>query len=469
MKSIRFATFLPLVLLVALTSFGQSFRGALRGEVKDASGASIAGATISARNVQTALIRTDTTSADGSYVISELPSGSYEVTATGANLQPVRLAAKVDVGADTVLDFTLGKVAQVVQTVEVQASSALLDPTQDTLSQVIENKLAIDLPLNGRDFGKLVALTPGVTVEGSGVAGTEKGFGQFNINGNRDRSNNYLLDGTDNNDPFFNNSALNQVGITGVPASLLPIDAIEEFNLQTQATAEYGRNSGAAVNVITKSGGNNFHGSVFEYLRNSELDARNYFNDKPSPHSPFKNNQFGASLGEPIVHDRTFFFGAYEAQRERVTSDFLLGAPTTAQIAAAEADAGGAASVNPALVKALNYYPTATAVDPGTGNGTAEVAVPDKSDLNSAIIKVDHQFTPNETLTGRYAYSGGNQRYLLGGTSYGGGSRLSEFAQLSPTRVQVVSASLLSVFSTRKLNELRFGYSRYRTSVVRHK
>ena len=464
MKSIRFATFLSLVLLVALASFGQSFRGALRGVVKDASGAAIAGATVSARNVQTALIRTATTSSDGSYVISELPSGSYEVIATGVNLQPVKLAAKVDVGADTALDFALGKVAQVVQTVEVQVSSALLDPTQDTLSQVIENKLVIDLPLNGRDFGKLVALTPGVTVEGSGVAGSEKGFGQFNINGNRDRSNNYLLDGTDNNDPFFNNSALNQVGITGAPASLLPIDAIEEFNLQTQATAEYGRNSGAAVNVITKSGGNNFHGSVFEYLRNSALDARNYFNDKSNPHSPFKNNQFGASLGGPIVHDRTFFFGAYEGQRERVTSDFLLGVPTTAQIAAAEADAGGATSVNPALLKVLNYYPTATAIDPGTGNGTAEVAVPDKNDLNSAIIKVDHQFTPSETLTGRYAYSGGNQRYPLGGTSYGGGSRLSEFAQLSPTRVQVVSASLLSALSARKLNELRFGYSRYRTS-----
>ena len=447
MKSFRFATLLLLVLLVAQASFSQSFRGALRGEVKDASGAAIAGATVSARNVQTALIRTATTSADGGYVISELPSGSYEVTATGANLQPVKLAAKVDVGADTALDFTLGKVAQVEQTIEVQASSSLLDPSQNTLSQVIENKLVIDLPLNGRDFGKLVALTPGVTVEGSGVAGSEKGFGQFNINGNRDRSNNYLLDGTDNNDPFFNNSALNQVGITGAPASLLPIDAIEEFNLQTQANAEYGRNSGAAINVITKSGGNNFHGSVFEYLRNSALDARNYFNDKPNPQSPFKNNQFGGSLGGPIVRNRTFFFGAYEGQRERVTSDFLLGVPTTAQIAAAEVAAGGAASVNPALLKILNYYPPAAAIDPATGNGTAEVAVPDKNDLNSAIVKVDHQFTPSETLTGRYAYSGGNQRYPLGGTSYGGGSRLSEFAQLSPTRVQVVSASLLGTWT----------------------
>jgi len=455
---------------LAAASFGQSFRGGLRGQVKDASGASIAGASISARNIRTSQTRTATSASDGNYAINELPAGSYEVTASGASLEPVKLAAKVDVGADTALDFTLGKLAQVQQSVEVQASSSLLDPTGDTLSQVIENKLVIDLPLNGRDFGKLVALTPGVTVEGSGVAGTEKGFGQFNINGNRDRSNNYLLDGTDNNDPFFNNSALNQVGITGAPASLLPIDAIEEFNLQTQAPAEYGRNSGAAVNVITKSGGNQLHGAAFEYLRNSALDARNYFNvihnanGTTNPHSPFKNNQFGASLGGPIVKNRTFFFGAYEGQRERVTSDFLLGVPTPAQITAAE-NYAAPSTVNQNLVNLLaKYYPAPTAIDPTSGNGTANVAVPDKNDLNSAIVKIDHQFSEREMLTGRYAYSGGNQRYPLGGTTYGGGSRLSDFAQLSPTRVQVVSASLLSTFSASKLNELRFGYTRYTTS-----
>jgi hypothetical protein len=474
MKSLRTATLLLFVLCLGAASFAQSFRGALRGQVKDASGANISGATVSARNLQTSATRSAKCAADGSYSISELPAGTYEVTASGANLQPVKLTAKVDVGADTSLDFTLGKVTQVEQTVEVQATAPLLDPTEDTLSQVIENKLVIDLPLNGRDFGKLVALTPGVTVEGSGVAGTEKGFGQFNINGNRDRSNNYLLDGTDNNDPFFNNSALNQVGITGAPASLLPIDAIEEFNLQTQAPAEYGRNSGAAVNVITKSGGNQFHGAVFEFLRNSALDARNYFNTKtfpetgqPDPHSPFKNNQFGASLGGPIEKNRTFFFGAYEGQRERVTSDFLLGVPTTAQInsavAYAAANSGTPANLN-LLSLISKYYPTPTYVDPTSGNGLAEVGVPDKNDLNSAIVKIDHQFTSTETLSGRYAYSGGNQRYPLGGTTYGGGSRLSDFAQLSPTRVQVVSASLLSTLSSSKLNELRFGYSRYRTS-----
>ena len=190
------------------------------------------------------------------------------------------------------------------------------------------------------------------------------------------------MDGTDNNDPFFNNSALNQVGITGAPASLLPIDAIEEFNLQTQATAEYGRNSGAAVNVLTKSGGNRFHGTLFEYLRNSALDARNYFDVKlnpdgsSNPHSPFKNNQFGGSLGGPIARNRTFFFGAYEGQRERVTSNFLFFVPTSAQITAAEALAKSAqGSVNPALVNLLTkYFPPATGAEGGIGtaNGTAQ-------------------------------------------------------------------------------------------------
>ena len=470
-SNIRKIALLLLVLGLSVALSAQSYRGGLRGEVKDPGGNALARVTVTARNVETSQARTVTTASDGGYAIHELAAGNYEVTAIAAGLQLARQTVKVDVGTETAVNFTLGKLEQVEQTIQVETTVNQLDTSSSTLSQVIENKLVIDLPLNGRDFGKLVALTPGVTVEGSGVAGTEKGFGQFNINGNRDRSNNYLLDGTDNNDPFFNNSALNQVGITGAPASLLPIDAIQEFNLQTQATAEYGRNSGAAVNVITKSGGNQFHGAVFEYLRNSALDARNYFNTKTfsdgteEPHSPFKNNQFGASLGGPIVKGKTFFFGAYEGQRERVTSDFLLGVPTPAQIAAGVAEAGGVGAINPALISLINkYYPSPTRIDPITGNGTAEVAVPDKNDLDSFIIKVDHQINDRNTLSGRYAFSGGNQRYPLGGTSYGGGSRLADFAQLSPTRVQVVSLSLLSTLSANKLNELRFGYSRYRTS-----
>src|SRR5207248_8501633 len=226
-----------------------------------------------------------------------------------------------NVGLDTTANFDLSKVERKVERVTVTASAPVIEATRDVLSEVVDRKLVAELPLNGRDFGKLVALVPGVTVEPSGVAGTQFGFGQFNIDGNRDRSNNYTLDGTDNNDPFFNNSALNQVGITGAPASLLPIDSIEEFNLQSQFAAEYGRNTGAAVNVITKSGTNNFHGSVFEFFRNDVLDARNFFNPAGTPKTAFRNNQFGGSLGGPIYKDHTFFFGAYEGQRERVGSN----------------------------------------------------------------------------------------------------------------------------------------------------
>lgn len=225
------------------------------------------------------------------------------MTATATSFTPNTQIVAVSVGIDTIADVTLAVGPSQRQSVNVVARTPLVESSRDVLGQVVENRLVTQLPLNGRDFGKLVALTPGVTVEGSGVAGTEKGFGQFNINGARDRSNNYTLDGTDNNDPFFNNSALNQVGITGAPASLLPIDAIQEFNLETQFGAEYGRNSGSVVNVLTKSGTNRFHGSAFEYVRNDLFDARNFF---AASKSEFRNNQFGGSLGGPSLVTRRF-------------------------------------------------------------------------------------------------------------------------------------------------------------------
>lgn len=470
MEKTRKAQFLLLPLLLIAFVVGaraQSFRGGITGQVRDVSGAVLAQGSITARNIATGVTRSVMVGNDGSFSFRELPAGDYEVSAESAGLQVVKKLVKVSVGLDTSVDFDLARVKQVEQQVQVEAVAPLIDPTSDTLAQVIENRLVVDLPLNGRDFGKLVALTPGVTVEGSGVAGTEKGFGQFNINGNRDRSNNYLLDGTDNNDPFFNNSALNQVGITGAPASLLPIDAIQEFNLETQVPAEYGRNSGATVNILTKSGSNQFHGSAFEYVRNSALDARNYFNTRynqdgtPNPQSPFKNNQFGGSLGGPLVKNRTFFFTAYEGQHERVTSDFTLFTPTAAQVDAAKTIAlqqlGGGGTLNPALDKILDFFPTSST---GQLNGT----VRDKNDLNSVIGKIDHQFNDKESLFANYVYSSSDQRFPLGGLGYGAGSRIAQFAQVSPTKVQVVSAGLLSTLNGGKLNELRFGYSRYTTS-----
>ncbi len=256
------------VVLIPALLFAQSFRGSIRGSVKDASGALLAGAKITAKNNATGLVRESKTSSDGTYIIAELPAGVYSVMAEATGLSPVAQNVVVNVGLDTTADFDVTDIQKHVEALTVTEAAPIVDAERDVLGEIVDRKLVTELPLNGRDFGKLVALVPGATVEPSGVAAIQSGFGQFTINGNRDRSNNYTLDGTDNNDPFFNNSAFNQTGIGGAPASLLPIDAIQEFNLQSQFAAEYGRNSGSVVNIITRSGTNQIHGSAFEFLRN---------------------------------------------------------------------------------------------------------------------------------------------------------------------------------------------------------
>jgi len=462
------------LLLIASSAWAQSFRGSIRGTVTDPSGSVIAGAKVSARNIDTGMQREATTGRDGAYVLAELPAGEYTVMAESAGLSPSAQNVQVNVGLDTSANFDLTKVQKRQEELTVKEEAPLVETTRDVLGEVVERRMVEDLPLNGRDFGKLVALVPGATVEPSGVAAIQSGFGQFAINGNRDRSNNYTLDGTDNNDPFFNNSAFNQTGIGGAPASILPIDAIQEFNLQSNFGAEYGRNSGSVVNIITKSGSNQIHGSVFEFLRNDYFDARNFFNRlvDPSgnhiPKSEFRNNQFGVSVGGPIIKDRTFFFGAYEGQRERVTSDFSLQVPTQQQIGNAQAISAlgpvGGSPVPPsaALTAILNQFPTATGFN-GT-SGTVVGGVHDKNDVDSFIVKADHQITPSQSLSGRYAFASSQQQFPLGGLGFGAGSRLAQFSQSSPTRVQLVSASLLSTLSPARINEVRFGYSRYRTS-----
>jgi outer membrane receptor protein involved in Fe transport len=447
----------------------QSFRGAIRGEVTDAHGLSVPGAKVTARNQGTSETREVTADAEGQYRFVELPAGEYEVSAVAPGLQEARVArVRVEVGAETVIGVALSQVKDRQDTVTVVETVPLVETSNTTLSQVVDRQLVQELPLNGRDFGKLVALTPGVTVEGSGVAGSEKGFGQFNINGNRDRSNNYNLDGTDNNDPFFNNSALNQVGITGAPATLLPLDAIQEFSIQSQFGSEYGRNSGAVVNIITRSGTNVLHGSLYEYNRNSALDARNYFNTAlqgdgtPNPQSRFNNNNFGGSLGGPVLKDRAFFFFAYEGQRERVGSDFTLTVPSTAQIAAAQALAVNNSvqtvpTVSPALIKITDLFPT-------SDSNSLAYSVRDKNDSNNLIGKIDYRINDNNSLSGRYAFGQSDQVFPLGSLGgFGSGSRLANFAQISPTRVQVVSLNWLTTISLAKFNEVRFGYSRFRT------
>jgi hypothetical protein len=456
-----FARLAVLVLLFTSAAlWAQSFRGSIRGKITDPSGAVVAGAKVTATNTGTGQVRELTSESDGGYVVAEIPAGDYDVKVQAQGFSVAQARVTVNVGVDTTADVQL-QVGRVQGQLIVTANLPIVETTRDVLGQVVEERLVTELPLNGRDFGKLVALTPGAAVDPSGVAGTQKGFGQFNINGNRDRSNNYTLDGTDNNDPYFNNSALNQVGITGAPASLLPIDAIQEFNLQSHFGAEYGRNSGSVVNILTKSGTNQLHGSLFYFVRNDHLDARNFFNSGPRK-TTFQNNQFGASVGGPVVKDKTFFFGAYEGQRERVGSDFLLQVPTVAERNQARQIALDSDllpnGINPALEKVLDFFPVS---DTSTTTGV----VRDKNDMDSFIVKLDHNFTSAQQVTGRYAFARSEQIFPLGSPgSFGSGSRLPQFAQTSPTRVQVVSASWLSTFSASRINEVRFGYSRYRTS-----
>jgi len=450
----------------------QSFRGSIRGKVTDPSGGLVTGAKITAKSIDTGLTRDTASSDEGTFVLAELPAGTYTVTVNATGFAPVAQNVVVNVGLDTTADFGLLKVEQHQETLTVTEEAPLVEATRDVLGEVVDQRLVADLPLNGRDFGKLVALVPGATVEPSGVAAIQSGFGQFSINGNRDRSNNYTVDGTDNNDPFFNNSAFNQTGIGGAPASLLPIDAIQEFNLQADFAPEYGRNSGSVINILTKSGSNHLHGTAFEFLRNSAMDARNYFNRTVDPNTGlpvkktgFRNNNFGASLGGPIVKDKIFFFGAYEGQRERVGSDFSLLVPTQQQIAQAEADAGGSANVNPALVKILNFfYPNVPSAPASQPAALVPYSVKDKNDGNYLLAKVDLNLRPSESLTARYAYAGNQQTFPLGNPGTLNASRLSQFAQNSPTRVQLFSSSFLSTLSSTRVNEIRFGYSRYRTS-----
>jgi len=456
------AAWTALALLVCFSSplHAQSYRGSIRGTVYDPSGAVIPNASITAKEKASGLTRTVTSGDDGGYVIPELPAGVLEITAKVTGFKVFVAPAIVEVGRDTTLDITMAIGG--ADTITVGATPPIVETTEDVLGGVVEQRLVDELPLNGRDFGKLVALVPGVVVEGSGVAGTEKGFGQFNVNGNRDRSNNYTLDGTDNNDPWFNNSALNQVGITGAPATLLPVDAIQEFNLQSQFPAEYGRNSGGVVNIITKSGTNDLHGSAFGYFRNSFFDARNYFNPVGNEQTLFINDQFGGSLGGPIVKDKTFFFGAYEGQRERVGSNFELSVPTQSEIRQA---AALALSQNPSinerpLLALLSYFPTNT-----TNSDQIPGVVNDTNNLDNFILKLDHRFNSVHSFAVRYAFGQNQQEFPFGSLGgFGSGSRLAPFSQISPTRVQVLSTSLLSTLSPSRINELRFGYTRFRNS-----
>src|SRR5262245_13607968 len=380
---------LPVVLACVLLSISahavQTFRGSIVGTVADVNGGAIPDATVTARNIGTGLERTTVTDSAGNYAIPELPIGTYEVIVNKNSFKAARVTdVRVEVAGERRADVTL-QVSGGSESVEIQANAIQVESTNNTLGGSIAGREVVDLPINGRHCTKFLVLVPGGTGAPYGTTDSPGSFGLFSANGNRGRSNNYLLDGTDMNDGYRNLPAINEAGVFGTPATILPVEAIAEAAILSDFEAEYGRNSGAIVNIVTKSGTNNFHGALFEFFRNNWLDARNFFNPKPDAETAFRNNQFGGALGGPIIRERTFFYFAYEGQRERVGLSSVARVPDPREIAAL----GGARNSVIAKLLARNPWPAPNRpVAPFDPSPNLFVTTPALNDVDSFIAKI---------------------------------------------------------------------------------
>lgn len=443
-------------ILLSANLVAQTFRGTILGTVTDPQGAVIAGAKVTIHNVNTGLERSTETSADGSYSVPELPVGTYTVTVTQSGFQrAVTTNVAVNVAAEKRVDVTL-KTGQVSQTVEVSAESLPeIETTTNILGATFTAQQAKDLPLNGRDFQKMIFLTPGVSGSPDQITDSPGSFGIFSMNGARGRSNNYLLDGTDMNDGYRNDPAINEAGVFGTPATILPVDAIEETRISSNFMPEYGRNAGATVNIVTKSGTNKLHGSAIEYFRNNALDARNYFNPSDQPKAQFHNNQFGGSLGGPIIKDRTFFYLNYEGQRERVGVVTLANVPVGN---AADGSLSPSQATNPVIQQLIARHPWPAPNLTGS-SFNASVISPSYNRVDSMIAKIDHNVNAHNLVTGRYFFGDSSQSFPLALTASGG--QLPGFNTFTPTRVQLVSLSHVWTVSPTQVNELRYGWNRF--------
>ncbi len=473
----------------------QTFRGTILGTVTDSSGAAVSGVTVTVKNTDTGLLRTVTTGDDGSYSVPELPIGNYSVTVEKSGFKSgVVSGIHVEISSERRADVAL-QPGEVTQKIEVSGEALpLVETMNDNLGGSFVANDLINLPVNGRDYTKLLLMVPGATGDPSGELDSPGSFGQFSTNGNRGRSNNFLLDGTDMNDSYRNLPAINQGGVFAIPSTILPVESIAELKVLANSEAEYGRSSGSVVNIVTKSGTNAVHGSVFEYFRNDHLNARNFFNTV-GPKDAFRNNQFGGSLGGPLVKDKTFWYFAYEGQREgfgltSVNTVPTLDAPggsSSNDYAAAVSSLGGNAAacttdaftcvttqapgvINPVIVNLYSAchtsgrcsggnlpWPVANigGAAPTANNISSDRA---RNDLDSVIAKIDHSFSSNETLTGRYFYGRSEQSVPLGAA---GGNNIPNTNTDVPTDVHLVSVSLVSVVSSNSVNEARFGFNRF--------
>src|SRR5437762_4808826 len=321
-----FATVL-FILAMTNAATAQTFRGGINGNVTDQTGAVLPGADVKATNDATGLSYSTTTSSAGAFTFADLPLRDYTIVVAESRVETVTIrGVRASAGAIYSVSVRLN-VAQLEANVQVSAAAVAVETTSTTLTSVLSTQTVQDLPLNGRDFSQMLALTPG-------YSGYEGG-GSGSVNGSRSNQFNWQIEGTDNNDQWFNIKAVNQGGINSIPGVLLPLDSVEEFSLQTQAGPETGRNPGGAVNLIIKSGTNQLHGSAYYYNRNESLSALSPFAPLDSPKSQLRNEHSGFSVGGPIRKDKTFFFTTYEDQNFVIGNQSLATMPSAAYQAAA--------------------------------------------------------------------------------------------------------------------------------------
>ena len=455
------ALFLVVCGLILPSAARAQATGQITGQITDASGAVVPGATIEIVNEGTGQSRTVTSGVDGLYIVPLVNPGSYQLKATQTGFTTsVRNGIEVAVSGTTRVDFSL-QVGQVSEQVTASAVAPLVETSNATLGVVVDEKKVVDLPLNGRNFAQLGTLLPGVVAPPGALGGldgnaTVGGFGNatgsFNVNGMRNQSNNFQLDGASNNDSF-------NTGFVVRP----PPDAVQEFKILTHSYgAEYGRNAGSVVNVVTKSGTNKWHGSAWEFNRDDSFQARNFF----ATFTPtLKQNQFGGAIGGPMVKNRLFIFGYYEgfrntqgttdtrvvlsaAQRSGDFSGTAIRDPLTGQPFQNNIIPMG--RINSISAKILNDY-----IPLPNQPGNRVVRAPNLEDRRHQFgDRVDYRINDRHTLFGRYLYGHTNSFNPLGGSNF------SPKGNTAIARVQDVMGSDTFTIRPNMINVARMGVNR---------
>jgi Carboxypeptidase regulatory-like domain/TonB dependent receptor len=465
-----------MVILFSISAQGQSTAGRILGTLTDQSGAAVAAGKVIVTDVQRGTSRTITTDESGTYAAPDLQPSTYKIHVEAPGFKSVeRLNIQIEVATDVRADFTL-QTGQITEVVTITEEVPLVNTTSATLGGTLSNKEINDLPLNGRNYENLLQLRPGVMRYPGG------GFSTTSTDGLRAEDNAYFVEGLFNSEPFSGQGIINGAGIAGDSATILPIDAIQEFNVQENPPAEYGWKPGAVINVGLKSGTNSMHGTGFAFGRDGAMDARNFFNQSPAPKTSRTLEQFGGSLGGAIIKDKAFFFGAYEGQRYDVGNSFTVSTPSMAALPTPATPnctsvSGDCANSIPNAIADLvaNGVPISAASQQISGcsvsgstvtcngggfpvNNTQSISVvqgfPNSVGVDNALGKVDYNFNQRNSVNGMYFY--GNNS----GTVEDFPELQSQWRSQIHTRAQVVGGSWISTLSARWFNEARVGYNR---------